>query len=159
MRRELTILLGLLLFLSIGLVGLLQAEIGTSSIVFLAVALAVGLAAYYLTTIPAQRARQRALLELAQLRTEGVEIRNRGSRGLSDEDRLRWYEEVDAWERQVLRTAERLSPIEAESLRTLDTFEVRPYAELDDPRAIHRVSMLSATLQRLDLLIQRQLSK
>ena len=45
----------------------------------------------------------------------------------------------------------------AESLRTLDTFPIRQIPNITDGHAIHRISMLSAMLERLNGLILRHI--
>ena len=104
-----------------------------------------------------QRRRQdETLLKLAELRTSGVELRNRGSRLMTAEEREAWYNQVEAWDHSVYIEVEKLSRVAVEELRTLDTFPLRPFPEIaDDARAVHRVSMLSETLRRLYDLIQR----
>jgi len=144
--------------IALALYTLFGAELGTNALAFLLLTGAAALASFYLVQIPSQRRRQRALLKLAQLRTSGVELRNRGSAPMSKQARPTWSRQVDDWERQVLETAQLLSATEAESLRTLDTFPLQRIRGVTDPRVVHKVSMLSATLKRLDALIQRHLA-
>lgn len=136
---------------------LFGAEITSSAIAFLALAAAAAVGSFYLVRIPAQRRRQRALLNLAQLRASGVEIRNRGSHQMDESARMEWYSEVARWEEEVFRQAELVSPVEAESIRTLDTFPIRRVDSVTDGDAIHRISMLSTRLDRLNDLILRQM--
>jgi len=58
-------------------------------------------------------------LLLAQLRTAGVEIRNRGLQ-LSHTDLDKWLGEVAKWRDTVTRTIEAIDPADAEWFRTLD---------------------------------------
>lgn len=92
---------------------------------------------------------------LAQLRTEGVALRNKGM-SLSQEDNLgAWIDQYRNWKDRVISEIEKLSPAQAELFRTRDWVEIRPFSE-EVPRDVKLfVNMLSDELKDLKTLIER----
>jgi hypothetical protein len=66
-----------------------------------------------------KEARDKAVLLLANLRTEGVEIRN-AAKDVLDDTLATWLEEVDDWMRAVIDGLDLIDPADAEIFKTLD---------------------------------------
>lgn len=98
---------------------------------------------------------ERLLLPLAEMRTSGVELRNRGSLAMDKPEREAWFNEVDAWERLLYKQVERLSRSASEELRTLNTFPILSLPKIQDQNVVRKVSELTETLKRLKELIRR----
>ena len=95
------------------------------------------------------------LLELAELRTTGVELRNTGAQTMTAEERDKWWQKVKNWKQEVYSKLKELSEFESEKLRTLDTFPMQPLPAVEDNEARRKVSELHATLKRLYEVLQK----
>ena len=113
------------------------------------------------------RLQEEFLLDLAELRTEGVGYRNDGMVQPIDEGELeRWTLIISDWHDALLTTAKPFSPVEAERLRTLDRvpdlltegFEVVRMAEVkrSNPTQFSRVNYYSEVLRRLDQMLEQR---
>ena len=100
------------------------------------------------------------LLEIARLRTRGVEIRNRGEQAARSRTPLAgtalttWLNEAALWEREATEAARRFSPVEGERLTTLDRTVPSPVPKLNDEYD-RMLRILSTTLIRMDDLCGR----
>lgn len=96
-----------------------------------------------------------ALLRLAQLRTEGVGIRNNAAKIGSTAQLDSWSRKVSAWMREVIEAIGRVSPADSEWFATLDTVSparvqvpIRLIGEAD-------ISMFRSTYNQHDLRLVR----
>ncbi|MCH8093051.1 MAG: hypothetical protein IH953_00515 [Chloroflexi bacterium] len=126
-----------------------------------------GLGAYFanrIYRIPKYEAQQRILLKLAELRTEGVGIRNDGMKdpleGQLFDD---WATRIIYWEQRLYEKAEEFSPVEKERLKTLDLVPIlNPNEVLGlqgktiSPAQLKILSETNETLKRLDRMLENK---
>ena len=100
------------------------------------------------------------LLEIARLRTKGVEIRNNGEHPVRKGKPLRgaalaaWLDQANAWELEATKAARKFSPVEGERLTTLDRTVVSIAPRLNDEYD-RMLRIMSTTLIRMDDLCGR----
>jgi hypothetical protein len=95
-------------------------------------------------------------LRLAQLRTEGVVIRNRVSEVTPDMDAA-WIAQTESWNTRLIQVIKRHDRPDAEWFRTLDIVPLPRIilAPTDRPDLFHHYAMHDRRLERLDQLIQK----
>lgn len=104
--------------------------------------------------------KEQQLLDIARLRSRGVEIRNRGEQAarlrspLTGTALTTWLDEGSQWEREATEAARRFSPVEGERLTTLDRTVPSPFPRLN-PEYDRMLRILSTTLIRMDDLCGR----
>jgi len=105
---------------------------------------------------------QEAVLHrLADLRSEGVEIRNDGWEVLTGTAFIDWNTRIGEWEDDLEEAAKKLSLVEAERLKTLDFYPLLDPNEVLDLRdkdigddQLRVLSETSETLKRLDHMLE-----
>lgn len=98
---------------------------------------------------------QDILKRLADMRKNGVALRNEG---LDLRDRIlvpKWIKKTEKWEKSVKAKIELLSPAEAEVFDTLDWVHNRQFPAEIPQEAYKRLNMLSDQLENLKELIER----
>lgn len=86
------------------------------------------------------------LLEVAKWRAKGVALRNDGCRIRNAAQEAAWFRKVDYWRGRAMKAVERLSPVDAERIRTLDLVVAMPPAPCrirPNPRHLQELGMLT----------------
>jgi hypothetical protein len=94
---------------------------------------------------------------LGKLRSEGVEIRNKGIQQVKNQQMLSsWIEEYNDWNRRIIETLSRLSTGKAAWFETLDTFSATPISYPYIVNENHRMflNVFTEKLRRLDMLLR-----
>lgn len=96
------------------------------------------------------------LVELAELREEGVRLRNKANHTtLEGYDYDNWNNEIEGWKKRLFKKADEFSPVEGERLRTLD-FMPADVFPVFNPRQLHVLRYVSETLRRLEKLLEQR---
>lgn len=167
--------MGVLIALAIGLFVLWQVGQNCSIVnwcriseIFFNAAITVGvgvLAAFLVDRLYRRRRFQKqedVLLELAKLRTRGVELRNMRppsylSRHAAEVWLRIWVEGMENWKQALYDTAEKFSSVEAERLKTLDTMTPISFQGFS-VSSFQQFTLLyvSETLRRLDKMLEQR---
>jgi len=95
--------------------------------------------------------------QLANLRSSGVALRNKGM-NLDTTDKIDpWKNEIEEWNKATLYRIEKLSPPEAEMFRTLDWIKFPPFENALNAEHNKYLRILSQRLIKLESLISRYL--
>lgn len=100
---------------------------------------------------------QSRLHALALCRRSGVVLRNEGKRiVLTGSDSTEWQGKANKWKKELFKTAQRFSRVEAERLDTLDWMEAKEFEGVEDSEQLRLLRDINETLKRLqDLLEER----
>jgi hypothetical protein len=100
-----------------------------------------------------------SLLQLGKLRSEGVDLRNKGM-GLQTAARVkRWHKQYDQWDVQMLSELAKISPGKAAWLKTLDKFIWTDPREGFVNDEHHRIiNVFNEKLRRLDGILKSYLN-
>ena len=125
----------------------------------------------FIAAVRLQRPKDRALLRLAQLRTEGVRKRNQGDGfpthragdppvELTYQEKEAfvesWIEDFRNWTQEVHDEVEKLSPVQAEWWTTLgDVPQTTQRRHLLNDAHVFNMNMFNERLHRLELLLER----
>jgi hypothetical protein len=107
------------------------------------------------------RRRRRDLLdEIAKLREQGVEVRNRGTLFESQTEEKQWAQDWDAWRQRVLDRLAAFGRHEALGFKTIGQTEASdliggPYLRATSPTHQRNVALMTADLRHLDEIRRR----
>jgi hypothetical protein len=96
--------------------------------------------------------------KLAELRTEGVRLRNFGER-LTDPNALpKWINDYIEWDKLVLKTLSKLSKGKSAWLTTLDRMPLRTFPNIIDGEHNRYLNIFEEKLKRLDIVLRSYLN-
>ena len=102
------------------------------------------------------RLQEKILLDLAELREEGVRLRNKANNTtLEGDDFGAWNKEINDWKKRLFKKTSEFSPVEGERLKTLD-FMPADVFPVFNPGQVHVLRYVSETLRRLDRLLEQR---
>ena len=100
---------------------------------------------------------QLALVELAQLRTEGVRLRNEGWYHTPKEKDDEWWQDVERWLQTVGNIMACIHPADSDNWRTLGNVLMRGWGiGINRPEMDRRLSMLTQWFERLEVYINER---
>jgi hypothetical protein len=98
------------------------------------------------------------ILRLAELRTNGVQLRNNGTRLTDPNNLAEWITRYTEWDKEVLKTLSKLSKGKSEWLRTLDKMPMNPARKVIDAEHLRYLSIFDEKLARLDMILRQYLN-
>ncbi|MDP2776666.1 MAG: hypothetical protein Q8O48_03405 [Anaerolineales bacterium] len=98
------------------------------------------------------------LQKLAELRTEGVELRNFGA-GLTDSNVLsKWINDYTVWDKTVIKTLGKLSKAQAGWFTTLDRMPLHAFRNVINGEHSRYLNIFEEKLKRLDTVLRSYLN-
>ena len=98
------------------------------------------------------------LQKLAELRTEGVKLRNFGT-GLTDSNALsKWINDYTEWDKTVIKTLGKLSKAQAGWFTTLDRMPLHTFQNVINGEHNRYLNIFEEKLKRLDIVLRSYLN-
>ena len=91
-----------------------------------------------------------ALLALAQLRTEGYRLLNKGQTLIREHGVPGFGKQREAWEKKVLKELRKRNPVEAELWRAIGRYTPKTFlTNIDSPELQKELNLFTVDLERL----------
>jgi len=98
------------------------------------------------------------LQKLAELRTEGVELRNFGTRLPNPSALSKWIDDYTEWDRTVIKILGKLSKAQAAWFTTLDRMPLHTFQNVINGEHSRYLNIFEEKLKRLDIVLRSYLN-